>query len=298
MSVTARSYDHAEDLNMVKEFLYKTFLQKDSYQLWIPTRFENSVFYDEDRSTNVHLWLDSKSYEDSNSQFMVGISILDHPDNFILITHPRYKYLIEKMVLWAEHQLKKQDLIQFITYSVKEDTIQNAKLSQLGYEVSGVAEHTRKKSKNSENLDYRPPNGFHIKSISKDNYDNYVKSVEIVFQHPHFTHEVFDDMRKAHFYNEDLNLGAFTDDGILAAFCMLRIDEFKIAEFEPVGTLPEFRNQGLAHALMCECISRAKEFDPLLYYVGGAPTEEADRLYESLGFQDKTEIYRWVKKNN
>ncbi len=296
MTVEARPYDHEKDFNKVKAFLIETFFQKDSYQSWIPTRFENSVFNDEDRSENVRVWLESSRTVKNNTPFLVGLVVLNHPNDFILVSNPKYKFIVEEMVSWVELQQENLDETTLATYSISEDAIQNAILTKLGYTPIKIIEHTRIRSLETPTLDYPLPEGFQIKPIGENDYDQYVKAIELVFQHPHFTHKVYEAMRKTHFYHADLNLGAFTQDGTLVAFCMLRIDEYKIGEFEPVGTLPEYRRQGLARSLMTECIIRAKTYDINLLYIGGAPTEEADRLYESLGFIDKTDIYRWEKK--
>lgn len=298
MVIIKRNYNHYMDFGRVKAFLAKTFIQKHSFQLLIPTRFENAVFFDTNRSQNVQIWFDSKNSKHKNDTRIVGIVILDRPTDFILITHPNYKPLLTEMILWAEHVLtlkKNKKEIHFTTFSPEKDSEQNAILTKLGYIKKHVSEHNRIRLPTMPLPDNPIPEGFHIKPIYEEEYDQYVKAVEIVFNHDKFTHDIFTAMRQASFYHDELLLGAFTNDGILAAFCCVRIDENRIAEFEPVGTLPRYRNKGLAKSLMNEGFNRAKKYRPQVFNLGGAPTEAADRLYESIGFSDSTLIYTWIK---
>ena len=293
MSILTRAYNHDEDFTWVTSFLANSFFLPGSFQMWIPSRFENSVFFDTERANHVHLWIDTEE--------LVGIGLVDPPNEIILLTHPDYIYLHNEMISWAEQNLSNiqkadKEIDSWFTYSIQNNTEHNVMLEKLGYEVQSDCEHVRVRKPSSPLLDIPLPDEYSIKPISQDYYDQYVKAIETVFNHPHFTHEVFTAMRKTVFYHEDLNLGAFTKDGSIAAFAMMRIDENKIAEFEPVGTLPEHRKQGLAKALMKESFIRAEKYNPKLFYVGGAPTEEADRLYESVGFGDMRTVLRWSKK--
>jgi predicted N-acetyltransferase YhbS len=293
MSVFTRPYIHDEDFDKVTAFLTDTFLLHNSFQMWVPSRFENSVFFDSERKKHVQLWM--------NSQELIGIGLLKPPNDMILLTHPNFSYLHEEMIPWAEENLSKEqkeskETELWVSYSMKNDAEYNAILEKNGYKIQSECEHIRVRKPSNPLPKALLPNGYSIKPIDEKNYDQYIKAIEIVFKHPHFTHEVFTAMRKATFYHEELNLGVFAEDGSIVAFTMVRIDGNKIAEFEPVGTIPSRRKQGLAKALLRESSMKVEKYNPKLFYVAGAPTEEADSLYESLGFGNMRTVLRWSKR--
>jgi len=291
MTISQRSYEHDTDFVAVCDFIANSFFQKPRYQLWIPSRFENAVFYDENRSKHVHLWCDEST--------LIGVVVVDLPNNIICVPHKEFKHLIPRMVQWAEHALINESLeseMVVYAYSLKDDDDRLLTLESLNYQFLDEYEHTQLRDISDPLPKGSLPDGFHIKQIESEEYDQYVKAIKTVFHHDFFTHDVFAEMRTAKFYKDDLLLGVFTSNGELAAFAQQRIDEHKIIEFEPVGTLPEYRRIGLAKALMRESFIRAEKYTPKIFYVGGAPTEEADRLYKSVGFTNMRIVTRWSKK--
>ncbi len=291
MVISQRSYEHTTDFLVVRNFIAKTFFQKPTFQLWIPSRFENSVFYDEDRSKHVQLWWDDGE--------LVGVVVVNPPNNITSIFHNKFKHLMPKMIQWAEKTLINESsemYLEVFSYSLKDDDKSISVLESLGYQFVNECEHIQLRSNTDPLPENSLPHGFNIKQIESNEYDQFVNAIKIVFHHDRFTHEVFTEMRTAKFFKDDLLIGVFTNTGVLAAFAQQRIDEYKIIEFEPVGTLPEYRRMGLAKALMRESFIRAEKYDPKMFYVGGAPTEEADRLYKSVGFTNMRIITRWSKK--
>ncbi|MBN2155527.1 MAG: GNAT family N-acetyltransferase [Candidatus Lokiarchaeota archaeon] len=301
MAIRIRSYNHSIDLSQVKQFLAATFLRKNSFQLWIPTRFENAVFFDINRSKNVQLWVETNKSDSKSSQHIVGVSIIDPPNQIYTLVHPGYKSLIDEMICIAENRImdnSSHKVERIVTYVAENDTEHTNILNKHGYDYHNIREHVRCRSPHLSLPPTSLPQGFHITSIGEDSYTQYMQSIEIVFGHKLFTSEVFAAMRTTHFYHSDLLLGVFTQNDTLVSFAMIRIDENKIAELEPVGTLPAFRRKGLAKAVLIEALYRTLAYNPRAFYVGGAPTSEADRLYTSLGFTDKKIIQRWIKEIN
>ena len=251
------------------------------------------MFYDKQRSQHVHVWWDDET--------LVGVVQIDLPNNIIYIPSKEYKYLIPQMIKWAERTLiskSKGEELELYAYTLKDNDEEILALERLGYTFVDECEHTQLRNITDPLPESTLPDGFYIKQIEPENYNQYVKAIETVFHHTNFTHDVFSEMRKANFYKDDLLLGVFTSDGALAVFAQQRIDTHKIIEFEPVGTLPEYRRMGLAKALMRESFIRAEKYNPTIFYVGGAPTDEADRLYASVGFTDMRIVTRWSKKIN
>ncbi|TFG18249.1 MAG: N-acetyltransferase [Promethearchaeota archaeon] len=291
MAISQRAYDHTSDFSIVRNFIADIFFQKPTYQLWIPSRFENSVFYDKDRSRHVRLWWDD--------DVLVGVVLVDPPNNITSILHNKFNHLLPKMIQWAEKTLINKSTerdLEVFAYSLKDDIKRISVLESLGYQFINESEHTQLRSNTDPLPEGSLPHGFYIKQIESNDYDQFVNAIKMVFHHDRFTHEVFTEMRTAKFFKDDLLIGVFTNNGVLVAFAQQRVDEYKIIEFEPVGTIPGYRRKGLAKALMRESFIRAEKYTPKIFYVGGAPTEEADRLYKSVGFTNMRIITRWSKK--
>jgi len=88
-------------------------------------------------------------------------------------------------------------------------------------------------------------------------------------------------------YRQDLDIVAVTEDGEFAACCTCWMDsENNVAEFEPVGCLPEFRHRGIMRALTIEGLHRLKALGVTSVVVKTNPFNlPAIRLYESCGFE-------------
>lgn len=120
-----------------------------------------------------------------------------------------------------------------------------------------------------------------------------------VFKHlKGMTRRMADIYRTACFYNSEIDLVTVTPDGTFSTFCTVRLDPVsRIAEFEPVGTHPDYRKLGLAIAVLLEGLKRLEKHSPTLLCIQGAtPTEAANRLYESKGLTEKTPVHEWYKK--
>jgi len=135
---------------------------------------------------------------------------------------------------------------------------------------------------------YNLPEGYTIRNavIEKD-FLKYREVQMAVFSHiVSMSKEILSLYSTASFYREDLDIVAVGPNGEFAAFCTARIDPLsKIAELEPVGTHPDHRRLGLAKAVIRESLKRLEKYKPsLIVILGAAPTEEARKLYDSVGF--------------
>jgi ribosomal protein S18 acetylase RimI-like enzyme len=86
--------------------------------------------------------------------------------------------------------------------------------------------------------------------------------------------------------------------GVFAAFCIYWLDKVnRLGYFEPVGTHPDYRRQGLGAALIREGLWRIKADGMLTASV----CVESDNLiaqmfYDSLGFQSIQKIHSYSMK--
>ncbi|MHA1302730.1 MAG: GNAT family N-acetyltransferase [Candidatus Heimdallarchaeaceae archaeon] len=300
MIIESRYFDVEHDFERVMSFFIESFKMKDNHQHWVPTRFENEIFANEQCEERIKLWEKKNTSNENEDSKIVGLVILKQ-NSYILFTYSNFKFLEKEMIAWAEKSLKERNNnerkeLKIVTIALEDDKERKTLLSELKYQKGDVCGHIRIK-KVLPPQSYSLPEGFEIRSLKDEDYPKYIKALEIVFNHSFFTEEVFRAMRETTtFYNPDLNLGVFDSAGNLAAFCMVRIDPIsRIAEYEPVGTLPKYRRLGLAKALMIEGLKRSKQYEPTMFYVAAAHTEQAAKFYENLGFDDKIEVYCWEK---
>lgn len=106
-------------------------------------------------------------------------------------------------------------------------------------------------------------------------------------------------------YDPQLDLMIIAPDGTPAAGCICWVDPVNhVGLFEPVGTRPQFRRQGLATALMLGGLQRLRERGMQAALVLGAHPGEEEKsteftssrfVYEAVGFQLLRRIYTYHK---
>ncbi|MFQ5979953.1 MAG: GNAT family N-acetyltransferase [Candidatus Heimdallarchaeota archaeon] len=303
MAIRTRSYNWEEDLDLARTFFIETYKLANSFQHWVPTRFENEVFNDAECGQRIRIWEIQDQSSGTASSKIVAMAILNPPSYYTVHSHPDFKFLEKEIIAWVEQRWKQtaedtKEALKINTFALGTDKERIALLSTLGYQNIGLYEYSRTRPDNAAILEHSLPAGFNIRNIQgEDDYPNLIEGIALVFNHNLFTEEVYRLMMKTSFYNQELDLVAIAPNGAIAAFCMVRIDPVsKIAEFEPVGTLPKYRELGLAKALMIEGLERAVKYQPSSFYIGAATHEAANRLYESLGFTDKIEVFQWQKR--
>jgi ribosomal protein S18 acetylase RimI-like enzyme len=98
-------------------------------------------------------------------------------------------------------------------------------------------------------------------------------------------------------YRPELDLVVVSPGGQFAAFCICWLDETnQEGYFEPVGTHPDFRRQGLGKAIVTEGLRRMKARGMRIASVcveSDNPT--AQKLYESAGFRRLHKLHTYVK---
>jgi ribosomal protein S18 acetylase RimI-like enzyme len=98
-------------------------------------------------------------------------------------------------------------------------------------------------------------------------------------------------------YRADLDLVAVAPDGAFAAFGIVWLDiANRLGVFEPVGTHPAHRRQGLGQAILSEGMRRLQRLGARAVYVNSRGEDvAASRLYESVGFGLFDRNHAWKK---
>ncbi|WP_445526012.1 GNAT family N-acetyltransferase [Streptomyces cyslabdanicus] len=107
-----------------------------------------------------------------------------------------------------------------------------------------------------------------------------------------YTAQSYQGVRRTEAYRGDLHLLVEAPDGTMASSTIMWLDEAnRTAEFEPVGTHPDFRRRGLARAMLLHGMRLARAAGATHATVAclGAPGHPAARgLYYSVGFRKFT----------
>jgi ribosomal protein S18 acetylase RimI-like enzyme len=107
-----------------------------------------------------------------------------------------------------------------------------------------------------------------------------------------YTAEGYQGVRRTAAYRDDLHILVEAPDGTMASSTIMWLDEAnKTAEFEPVGTHPEYRRRGLARAMLLHGMHLARAAGATQATVAclGAPGHPRARgLYYSVGFRELT----------
>ena len=100
-----------------------------------------------------------------------------------------------------------------------------------------------------DNLLPAPPlaDGFTISSHGEG-----VPISKLIENRPQHDPERYRTMTELSYYDAELGLAVVAPDGTVAAFCICWLDPYSASgQFEPVGTLPDFRRMGLGK---CSCV--------------------------------------------
>jgi len=303
-----RSFTWKNDFELVQAFLILSYNLTHSFQNWIPSRFENIKFgpcgleYRDEEDEYIKIW---EKPDDPDVPKIVAITYLKPSGDCWIQIHPDQRSIEKEIVLWLENQMKKtgshatQEL-ELRFYVDETDEKRKTLLTKLGYDDCGLEECNRERPVDMPVPEYQLPDGFTIRSADvKADFVRYKEVQAAVFPHcSNMTRKTVKIYSTASFYNKDLDLVAVDRHGIFAAFCTVRMDPVsRIAELEPVGTHPDYRDLGLARALICEGLRRLQKSRPsVICITGAAVSEAANRLYESVGFSKKTNVHLWRKK--
>jgi len=308
MTVKDRSFDWEQDFDLIRRFLIETH-EIEPLLNWIPTRFENRKFgpcgpvYKDDEDRFVQIWED-KAKSKSAPTPIVGVGIFSPPSEGHVNIHPEYRHVEREIISWLETQAKQKRNSYSnggeLSFFVREDNEHLTNLlEELEYQNEGLYSHDRVRPLDYPIPEFELPESMVIRSVDIVNeLDSYRAAQSSVFKHClSMTMENARIFKSASFYNAKLDIAVVTENGDFAAFCTVRVDPISgIAEFEPVGTRPDYRNRGLAKMLLAEGLQRAEDYDVSFMCIPGAnPTEAASRLYESLGFELTAREYRWSK---
>jgi ribosomal protein S18 acetylase RimI-like enzyme len=300
MDIQLRGYQDQSDLSAIGSLIRQTY-QIDPYwnswsfalyDIWSQRKLgDQEVFGMTEWQHDMRLW------EDRNKN-LLGAAIFRDPDLVKLITFPDQKNLLVPMLDWVEvrgHQKELSGEKMKIETSERNPFLEKLLLSQ-GYEKDpGHYIYREKNLANRQNELVILPAGFSIQHIdSRADLRKFHRGTELVFNFPD-NPDVYQILRKAPSFIPELDLIVLSAKGEIASFGSIWFDHrLSLAEFEPVGTVPEFRKQGLGSALIAEGCNRLRWLGCRKASVmSWSESDEANRLYQRSGFLPKLKKNYW-----
>ena len=134
------------------------------------------------------------------------------------------------------------------------------------------------------------PNGFRFRTADEAGPEATVRAHVDAWDSKVYNAVSYEGVRRTWPYRGDLHVLVEAPDGTMAASTIMWLDEAnKTAEFEPVGTHPDYRRQGLGQAMLLHGmhVARAAGATHMTVACLGAPGHPNARgLYYSVGFRE------------
>jgi ribosomal protein S18 acetylase RimI-like enzyme len=134
------------------------------------------------------------------------------------------------------------------------------------------------------------PEGFRFRTADEAGPEAAVRAHLDAWAPSTYTAEAYQGVRQTAGYRGDLHILVEAPDGTMAASTIMWLDDTnRTAEFEPVGTHPDYRRRGLARAMLLRGMHLARAAGAIHTTVAclGAPGHPGARgLYYGIGFRE------------
>ncbi len=300
MKYTSRCYQSKNDLYGLGKLIRGAYGRSKFINAWSFCRFDiwsqrriadAESFHDPIWQKNFQFWLD-----ENNGIVGAAFAFDNHhfhknPDPHGIILHPDHLQLAETMLDWMEEHAAPDIEV------VEENAYLRDMVAARGYARSDDFMFIRERPLTGTAIEeVKLADDYKIKILKQDDWHPYFNTVNTVFNMMD-TVEAFASIQQAPSNIPELHLNVLNKQNEIAAFCSVWKDEGNnLAEFEPVGTLPQFQKQGLASALMNHAMNHLRKMGCSMVKVESwSESEGANKLYSSLGMQEVGRIYSWKK---
>ena len=303
MKYKARPYQSQTDLYQIGKLIRRASAKQEYFNAWSFCRFDiwsqrriadTEYFNDPSWQQYFHL------VEDIDGALLGAAFGFDNhhwrknPEPFALILDPETPHLAEPLLDWAESNgFCEVEIMQGNTFLTN-------LIGSRGYVRSSDFMIMREKSLvDTPHEPVNLPPGYSIRTLDPVEWDQYFQAVHAVFNMMD-TPEAFASILRAPSNVHELHLNVVNAQNQIAAFCSVWLDrENHVAEFEPVGTVPQFQKQGLGAALLAYACNRLREMGcPKVHVESWSESVGANKLYSGCGLIERDRLYSWKKNNN
>lgn len=309
MKLKMRKFRGEDDFWRIREFLNRLHLQnKFQDMIWHVSRWDYVWVRKNDFLPGV-CWEDAVFIWETEDGEIAAV--LNPEEIGIVFEHvdPRYRssYLEQWMINIAEEHLaveKEDGTRKVYIHAGSMDEIRHSILGKNGYvpfDHPKVREHLRRRtfSEPIPSVEIHPD--YTVRALQEDELKERGLAAWKTTQDDDPPDEYSSwhwllNVQQAPLYCRDLDIVAVIPSGEIVAFCTMWYDDISRSGcFEPVGTVPDHRQRGLAKAVLCEALHRIKALGADTAYVSSF-SEPAHSLYKSIGFMDYVLIEPWVKE--
>lgn len=295
MRITNRPYQHPDDFARLSHFL--SLLRPDAPHTYVLHTGDLTwqmfhMLAEYSPASLVQLWEDQ-------SGNILGFVLLYRPfGGFTMQIHPTHRgsALEAEMLQWTEQNLSSNRRNSTLVNS--NDTFRVNLLTERGYHAAGDWLYLDQVLTAHRQEPHVPP-GFAVRAVNDaQEADGRATVLAAAFEAPPLI-ERYRQFMHAPGYNRDLDLVVVAPDGQFAAFAMCWVDlESRVGQFEPVGTAPDFRRQGLARAVLEEGLRRMHEHGAKhAMVIVEAEEQAAWKVYEAVGFEVRLTLQWYVRTN-
>ncbi|MBO5055035.1 MAG: GNAT family N-acetyltransferase [Eubacterium sp.] len=292
-NITTRQFSVLSDCGKIYQFMLDIY-EKD-WRNGVPAPFFEYAF------ASFSSWMDI-SYSHKNCIWedngeIVGFCFYENPITDIYFSlKPGYEELAPEMIAYADkHMPHKNNKIQLILFGGQDALMKAA--AQTGYHRAKEAIDMQFDFKDV--LDYPLPEGFHFVSPEDVDMKKVDKCAWKGFDHEE-SEGLWQDNENQNCYllqtapHATTNLASIIADkeGEYACFAgMWWTPENKLAYMEPLCTIPEYRNMGLASAALSDLYRRMKKLGAT-HMTGGI-----NEFYKNIGYKPAVQWTFWQKNS-
>lgn len=215
------------------------------------------------------------------------------PDVFEYAVHPEHRSLLPEIFDWFDSEAPSEAVHRVAIRNA--DTAALTVVRDRGFVADPEHIWMRLNHRTLREIESPElPKGYRLRSV--DDYDGDITKRVEVHQRSwaelgtRVSLDTYPGVMSTWPYRGDLDFVLETDDGTPAAFALGWYDEEnRVGEFEPVGTDPRFRGQGLGRATLLLGMERFREIGAMEMIVasrGDAGHPGPSKLYESAGFRE------------
>ncbi|MCI0711568.1 MAG: GNAT family N-acetyltransferase [Chloroflexi bacterium] len=294
-AIVSRSYEGDDDFWSIRNFLIETYPIAPPVLNWEVRRWDGQRFHREnldvqaDWQHKIHLW-------EMTDGRVVGVVHPEGSGDAFLQIHPNFRFLEDEMLDWAEKHRAVDGLLCIVGY--EHDTQRLQLLSQRGYQKTPSGFVTRRISLATRTVSpVEIAKGYRIRTTGPADCAAIANLLNVSFGRDcHTAGEYKNFTTHSPSFDHALNYVAETPDGSLAAHVGINfIPENNYAVFEPVCTHPDHRRKGLGLSLMLAGLRQLKQLEVDTVFVDTGDGIAANKLYDTLGFDDTYQGYEWVK---
>ncbi|KOV64812.1 GCN5 family acetyltransferase [Streptomyces sp. NRRL WC-3618] len=209
--------------------------------------------------------------------------------------HPDHGELVDEVIAWYDSVAAG---LERTVLPVSADEFALSRWATHGYETDTAAlgetgSWTQLNQRDLDDLE-RPvlPDGFRFRTADEAGAAAVVQAHVDAWAPSPYSTEAYECVRRTPPYRGDLHVLVQAPDGTMAASTIMWLDEMnRTAEFEPVGTHPDFRRLGLGRAMLLHGmhLARAAGATHMTVACLGAPGHPKARgLYYGVGFRPFT----------